>query len=141
MTPESLQYACDLLNRGNDRTDSAQMKCKVGKPCNGRCIPRDHECQSDGTGRRLMPGGEEHETYSETHGYQYESTPKGRQVLADLRKKNNRKTLKGVATLAGIGVTLGGLHLLSKHEKQVNREKEDLRKKREAESQEVSRKP
>lgn len=50
MTPESLQYACDLLNRGNDRTDSAQARCKVGKPCNGRCIPQDHECGSDAEG-------------------------------------------------------------------------------------------
>ena len=44
MNREQLQYACDLVNRNNERTDAAQMKCKVGKPCNGRCIPQSHKC-------------------------------------------------------------------------------------------------
>lgn len=48
MTPESLQYACDLLNRGRERTDSARPKCKVGKPCGGRCIPQSHKCLASG---------------------------------------------------------------------------------------------
>ena len=45
MNPEQLQYACDLVNHGSDRMDSGQMKCKVGKPCNGRCIPQSHKCE------------------------------------------------------------------------------------------------
>lgn len=37
------QYAVDLVNRHSaDRTDAAA--CKVGKPCNGRCIPKNHRC-------------------------------------------------------------------------------------------------
>ena len=44
ITDEQLQNACDLLNSNNDRMDAGQMKCKVGKPCNGRCIPQNHQC-------------------------------------------------------------------------------------------------
>lgn len=50
---EQEQYLVDLLNRDysedGERTDAGQMKCKVGKPCNGRCIPQNHRC--------LPPGG------------------------------------------------------------------------------------
>lgn len=48
MTPESLQYACDLLNRSGERTDGAVQRCKVGKPCGGRCIPQSHKCLANG---------------------------------------------------------------------------------------------
>lgn len=47
LSPAQLQQACDLINRsdGGNRMDAvAQMKCKVGKPCNGRCIPQNHKC-------------------------------------------------------------------------------------------------
>ena len=45
-SPAQLQQACDLINRSDDgnRMDAVQMKCKAGKPCNGRCIPQSHQC-------------------------------------------------------------------------------------------------
>ena len=46
MNREQIQHACDLVNRNNERMDAGQMKCKVGKPCNGRCIPQSHKCDS-----------------------------------------------------------------------------------------------
>ena len=49
LSAEQLQYACDLINANNERTDDAQMKCKVGKPCNGRCIPQNHQCIANGS--------------------------------------------------------------------------------------------
>jgi hypothetical protein len=30
--------------------DKGQFKCRKGTPCNGRCIPRGHECGVDTTG-------------------------------------------------------------------------------------------
>ena len=50
ITNEQLQNACDLLNSNNDRMDAGQMKCKVGKPCNGRCIPQNHQCGGSNAG-------------------------------------------------------------------------------------------
>jgi len=55
MPPEQLQYACDLINR-NTRFDSEGVPvCKVGKPCNGRCIPHASQC-----------GGENHNPTAST---------------------------------------------------------------------------
>ena len=46
LSPAQFQQACDLINRSDseNRMDAGQMKCKVGKPCNGRCIPQNHQC-------------------------------------------------------------------------------------------------
>ena len=44
VTPEQLQHACNLINYGANRQDSETFHCKVGKPCNGRCIPQSHKC-------------------------------------------------------------------------------------------------
>jgi len=46
LSPAQFQQACDLINRsdGEDRMDDAPQKCKVGKLCNGRCIPQNHQC-------------------------------------------------------------------------------------------------
>lgn len=57
LSPDREQYLVDLLNRNpqHDRTDAAPMKCKVGKPCNGRCIPQSHKCGAPG-GLRLPQG-------------------------------------------------------------------------------------
>jgi len=138
MTDEQLQYACDLLNSNNDRMDAGQMKCKVGKPCNGRCIPQDHQCQPDGTGRRLMEGGEEYETYHHIHGYQQELTPKGQKVIADYRKKEGRKVLLGTAVLGASALALasGVLKPSSKvSQKQAEQAEEILKKNRERDRQ------
>ena len=51
VSSQQLQYACDLANRGiaqRARTDAVQMKCKVGRLCNGRCIPQKHKCLPSG---------------------------------------------------------------------------------------------
>ena len=71
-----------------------------------------------------MPGGKEHETYSETHGYQTELTSKGRQETADLGRRNAKETAKHLAGLAGIGVVLGGLSLANAESKK-NRKQND----------------
>jgi len=47
LSPAQFQQACDLINN-NERTDAVAMKCKVGKPCNGRCIPQNHKCVPTG---------------------------------------------------------------------------------------------
>ena len=47
ITPEQEQYVVDLVNRdylAGARSDAVQMKCKVGRLCNGRCIPQKHKC-------------------------------------------------------------------------------------------------
>jgi len=74
MNRERLQYACDLVNRNNERTDAAQMKCKVGKPCNGRCIPQEHTC-----------GGSEHRAI--TMAYHHIG---GDDVVNELTQKNKK---------------------------------------------------
>lgn len=55
---EQEQYLVDLLNRDysedGERSDAGQMKCKVGKPCNGRCIPQNHKCGAPGGMRSAM---------------------------------------------------------------------------------------
>jgi hypothetical protein len=38
LTPEQIRYTLELVNRHDADV------CKVGKPCNGRCIPKDHKC-------------------------------------------------------------------------------------------------
>lgn len=40
VSPEQARYAVELVNRA----DAAPMKCKVGKLCHGRCIPKSHKC-------------------------------------------------------------------------------------------------
>ena len=82
MNREQIQHACDLVNRNNERTDAAQMKCKVGKPCNGRCIPQSHECI----------GGAENSAQS-----------------ADKPQKAFLKTTLGKVALVGASAVAGGL--------------------------------
>ena len=50
LSPAQFQQACDLINRSDseNRMDDAPPKCKVGKPCNGRCIPQNHKCVPTG---------------------------------------------------------------------------------------------
>lgn len=55
MLSEQLQYACDLVNRSSRRHDSTAPRCKVGKLCNGRCIPQDHKC--GGHTAAILAGG------------------------------------------------------------------------------------
>lgn len=107
MTPEGLQYACDLLNRGRERTDSAVQRCKVGKLCGGRCIPRSHKCLANGQ------MGE------------HEGERKGMHPAV----KNTLMTLGGI-TVANAVVGAGAAVALAVHEHGQRKEAEEASKKR-----------
>ena len=110
MNPEQLQYACDLLNSNNERTDAVAMKCKVGKPCNGRCIPQNHKCVP--TGGLKLP----EETAG---GHEGEAKPKKKLTFGQ------KAALGYIGTYVGLQVAAAAAHhhLNTEHQEYFNNAK------------------
>jgi hypothetical protein len=44
------QTHLDAFDRADRDTHDGAMRCKKGKPCNGRCIPKGHKCAVESAG-------------------------------------------------------------------------------------------
>ena len=107
MTPEQIQYACDLVNQ-DVRSDGGAPVCKVGRLCNGRCIPQNHKCGG------LKSGSGQHSEHDPEHD------PAGSNNA--YHKKTNQMIAlrRGIAFAAGAGA--GSLLVAKAMEKPAQRQ-------------------
>ena len=114
MNAEQLQHACDLINHNNERMDDAPPKCKVGKLCNGRCIPQNHKCIP--TGGLKLP----EET---AEGHEGKAKPKQKLTL------EQKVALGYIGTYVGLqaAAAVAHHHLNTEHKEHLKNAKENQR--------------